>query len=99
MLYAFMYLIFLEFYVNKYVFFRISAKAEAQNISEKWHVSYHGTHPSVIRKILDGADLLLAGEDLLTVPYFWTYPDESYDLACQIGLRQLVIFSLFLILK
>ena len=40
---------------------RIPAKAEAQHITEKWHVAYHGTHPGVLRKILDSADLLMTG--------------------------------------
>ncbi len=46
-------------------FFRIPAKAEAQNVTEKWHVAYHGTHPGVLRKILDSADLLMTGDCLL----------------------------------
>lgn len=60
-------------------FFRIPAKAEAQNVTEKWHVAYHGTHPGVLRKILDSADLLMTGDCLLAWIQVWQWTFEPTE--------------------
>ena len=44
-----------------YLFRRVPAKAESAQIQEKWHTSYHGTQVDLIRRILDGGDLLKQG--------------------------------------
>ena len=31
------------------------------NVFKKWHMAYHGTVPSVLRRVLDTGDLVLPG--------------------------------------
>ena len=42
--------------------YRLSNKAASQNVADKWHVAYYGTHSPAVRKILDSGDLLRAGK-------------------------------------
>ncbi|XP_064610379.1 neuralized-like protein 4 [Liolophura sinensis] len=58
---------------------RVSSKAHMLNVSEKWHVSFHGTRAEALRNILDRGDLLIPGDMMMGSSVLSPLPDHFSD--------------------